>query len=217
MLRTKTRFYLLQGIIISIVALICLLGYAITQSLTVAEDTYNDNLDYVSYEILTDNVMPVSTEEEQTSDEIIRPYTDETVEIGKSYYDYQGEESSQESAIIYYENTYIQNKGVDYVSKNAFPINSIADGTVLSITTDDIVGTTIKIEHNNDMISVYQSVTDVKVKEKDSVTKGQVIATSSTNNIGSDLGNHLHFELYNKNILVNPEDFFTQAEGNWYV
>ena len=84
MLKRNTRFYLLQGIIVSIVALICLLGYAITQSLTVAEDNYNDNLDYVSYEILTDNVMPVSTEEEQTNDEIIRPYTDETVEIGKS-------------------------------------------------------------------------------------------------------------------------------------
>mgnify|MGYP002549736229 FL=1 len=148
MLKRNTKYYLLQGIIISIVALICLLGYAVTQSLSVAEDTYNDNLDYVSYEILTDNVMPVSTEEEQTPMGIIRPYTDNTVEIGKSYYDYEAEEKSQEDAIIYYENTYIQNTGVDYVSENVFEVNAIADGTVLSVTTDDIVGTTIKIEHN---------------------------------------------------------------------
>lgn len=214
MLKGNTKYYLLQGIIISIVALICLLGYAVTQSLSVTEDTYNDNLDYVSYEILTDNVMPVSTEEEQTPMGIIRPYTDNTVEIGKSYYDYEAEEKSQEDAIIYYENTYIQNTGVDYVSENVFEVNAIADGTVLSVTTDDIVGTTIKIEHNNEMISVYQSVNDVKVKEKDQVTQGQVIATSGTNNISSDLGNHLHFELYNKNILVNPEDFFANNEGN---
>ena len=214
MLKRNTKYYLLQGIIISIVALICLLGYAVTQSLSVTEDTYNDNLDYVSYEILTDNVMPVSTEEEQTPMGIIRPYTDNTVEIGKSYYDYEAEEKSQEDAIIYYENTYIQNTGVDYVSENVFEVNAIADGTVLSVTTDDIVGTTIKIEHNNEMISVYQSVNDVKVKEKDQVTQGQVIATSGTNNISSDLGNHLHFELYNKNILVNPEDFFANNEGN---
>lgn len=214
MLKRNTKYYLLQGIIISIVALICLLGYAVTQSLSVAEDTYNDNLDYVSYEILTDNVMPVSTEEAQTPMGIIRPYTDNNVEIGKSYYDYEAEEKSQEDAIIYYENTYIQNTGVDYVSENVFEVNAIADGTVLSVTTDDIVGTTIKIEHNNEMISVYQSVNDVKVKEKDQVTQGQVIATSGTNNISSDLGNHLHFELYNKNILVNPEDFFANNEGN---
>lgn len=214
MLKGNTKYYLLQGIIVSIVALICLLGYAVTQSLSVTEDTYNDNLDYVSYEILTDNVMPVSTEEEQTPMGIIRPYTDNTVEIGKSYYDYEAEEKSQEDAIIYYENTYIQNTGVDYVSENVFEVNAIADGTVLSVTTDDIVGTTIKIEHNNEMISVYQSVNDVKVKEKDQVSQGQVIATSGTNNISSDLGNHLHFELYNKNILVNPEDFFANNEGN---
>ena len=64
------------------------------------------------------------------------------------------------------------------------------------------------------MISIYQSVNNVSVKEKDVVTKGQVIATSGTNNIGSDLGNHLHFELYNNNILVNPEDIFINTEGN---
>ena len=214
MLRKRASFYLLQGIIISIVALVCLLGYAVTKSLQVAEDTYNDNLKYVSYEILTDNIMPVSKEENLEQENIIRPYTDDTVEIGKSFYDYKAEEKTQEDAIIYYENTYIQNTGVDYVSKNVFKVNSIADGKVLSVTTDDIVGTTIKIEHNNDMISVYQSVNDVQVKEKDTVSKGQIIANSGTNNIGSDLGNHLHFELYNKNILVNPEDFFTNSEGN---
>ena len=58
------------------------------------------------------------------------------------------------------------------------------------------------------MISVYQSVKDVEVKEKDNVTKGQVIAKSGTNSIGSELGNHLHFELYKNNILVNPEIAF---------
>jgi stage II sporulation protein Q len=63
------------------------------------------------------------------------------------------------------------------------------------------------------MISVYQGVNDIKVKEKDKVTQGQEIATSGTSNINSELGNHLHFELYKENILVNPEDYFTNQEG----
>ncbi len=222
MTKRSSRYYLLQGIVISIIALVCLVSYAVTQSLKTAEDEQIDNLRYVSYEILTDNVMPVSAEDEQTTEseesesntDIVRPYTAEGVEIGKSYYDYQAEEDSQEDAIIYYENTYIQNKGVDYVSKEVFEVNAIEDGKVVSISEDDIVGTTVKIEHDNNMISVYQSIKDVKVKEKDEVKKGQVIATSGTNNISSDLGNHLHFELYNKNILVNPEEFFTNTEGN---
>lgn len=158
--------------------------------------------------------MPVSKEEtEPVETNIIRPYTDQNIEIGKNYYDYKAETQNQEDSIIYYENTYIQNTGVDYISKNIFNVNAVASGKVLSITTDDITGTTIKIEHENNIISVYQSIKDIKVKENDEVKQGQIIATSGTNNISSDLGNHLHFELYKDNILVNPENFF-QEKGN---
>lgn len=212
MTKRSSRYYLLHGIVVSVVALVCLLSYAITKSLTVAEEKLQENLEYVSYEVLTDNIMPVSKEE--TNDEIVRPYTDTSVEIGKSYYDYKEESENQEDSIIYYENTYIQNTGVDYISKNVFDVNAIADGKVISVTEDDIVGITVKIEHNNNMISVYQSIKDVTVKENDQITKGQVIATSGTNNISSDLGNHLHFELYKENILVNPEDFLENNQGN---
>ena len=77
----------------------------------------------------------------------------------------------------------------------------------------DIVGTTVKIEHSNNMISVYQSMKDVQVKENDQVTIGQVIGKSGTNSIGSELGNHLHFELYQDDVLVNPETIFNN-QGN---
>ena len=215
MTKRSSRYYLLHGIVVSVVALVCLLSYAVTKSLTVAEDKLQENIEYVSYEVLTDNIMPVSKEEPSaTSTEIVRPYTESNVEIGKSYYDYKEKSNNQEDSIVYYENTYIQNTGVDYISKEVFDVNAIADGKVISVTEDDIVGNTVKIEHNNNMISVYQSIKDVKVKENDEVTKGQVIATSGTNNISSDLGNHLHFELYKENILVNPEDFLNNNQGN---
>lgn len=213
MIKRSSKYYLLHGIVVATVALVCLLSYAVTKSMTVAEDKLQDNLEYVSYEILTDNVMPV-VKEETVETAIVRPYEDETVEIGKSYYDYQAESTDQEESIIYYENTYIQNTGVDYISKEIFQVRAIADGTVISVTTDDIVGTTVKIQHQNNMIAVYQSVKDVKVKEKETVTQGQIFATSGTNNINSDLGNHLHFELYKENILVNPEDYFQTNKGN---
>ena len=156
--------------------------------------------------------MPVISEQENTS-AIMRPYTADKVEIGKSFYDYNSDETTQEGSVIYYENTYIQNTGVDYTSKEEFDVNAIADGTVISVTKDDIVGTTVKIEHANNMISIYQSIKDVKVKENDQVTIGQVIGKSGTNSIGSELGNHLHFELYQDDILVDPEAKFN-SQGN---
>lgn len=216
MIKRSSKYYLLHGIVISIVALICLISYAVTTSLTVTESKKQENLEYVSYEILTDNIMPVSKEEQTTGNttlDIVKPYQDENVKVGKSYYDYKEEEKSQEDAIIYYKNTYMQNTGVDYTNDKDFEINAIGDGKVISITTDDITGTTIKIEHNNNIVSVYQSVKNPQIKEKDEVKKGQIIATSGTNNINSDLGTHLHFELYKDNILVNPENFF-ENQGN---
>ena len=214
MIKRSARYYLLRGIVIGIIGVTLLISYAITTTLRENTNKEEDNLRYVSYEILTDNVMPTLKQDETTNQSVIRPYTDETVQIGKNYYDSKAEETNQESSIIYYKNTYIQNTGVDYTSKNIFDVISIADGKVISVTQDDIVGTTIKIEHDNNLISVYQSVTDAEVKENDQVTQGQIIAKSGNNSISSDLGNHLHFELYNQNILVNPEDFFTNNQGN---
>ena len=209
MIKRSTRYYLLRAGVVLCFALVCFIGYAVVNTLNYNEIS-DEDLVYVSYEVLTDNVMPVLKEE--TSD-IIRPYTDENVKIGKSYYDYQKEEQDQEEAIIYYENTYIQNTGVDYTLKEEFDVVAINDGTVISVAEDDIVGKIIKIKHSNNMISVYQSLGNIEVKENDQVTKGQVIAKSGTNSIGSDLGNHLHFELYKDSILVNPEDIFSQSEG----
>lgn len=218
MLKKNLRYYLVQSLTLLVIALLCFLGYTITKTLTEPENT-NDNTSYVSYEILTDNAMPVSKNSEQkdnnstenNKDEgLARPYTSKDVRIGKTYYDYKAEEKNQEKSIVYYENTYIQNTGVDYVSKNTFDVNAVADGTVEKITEDDITGKTIRIKHNDNKIGVYQSVKDIKVKENDKITKGQVIAQSATNAIGESLGNHLHFELYDNNILVNPEIFFNQ-------
>ena len=215
MMKRSAKYYLLSGILVAVLGVALLISYAITNVLTENRNEKED-LTYVSNEILTDNVIPTLKEESEETkrSNIMRPYTDSSVEIGKSYYDSKAESNNQEESIIYYKDTYIQNTGVDYISKKVFDIVSIAEGKVISITQDDIVGTTIKIEHDNNLISVYQSVKDVEVKEEDEVTQGQIIAKSGTNSISSDLGNHLHFELYNQNILVNPEDFFQNNEGN---
>ena len=55
MMKRSSRYYLLHGIVISTVALICLISYAVTTSLTVANSKKQENLEYVSYEVLTDN------------------------------------------------------------------------------------------------------------------------------------------------------------------
>ena len=115
MIKRSPRYYLLSGLVVLTVGVIFLLGYAVTQALEEDNEALED-VKYVSYEVLTDNTMPVLNQTEEQTDEIMKPYTAENVEIGKNYYDYEAEETNQEGSIIYYENTYIQNTGVDYTS-----------------------------------------------------------------------------------------------------
>ena len=166
------------------------------------------DLQYVDGEITEelDRDIPVVS----TTTFVGRPYLDNNVKLAKSFYDYKGDSESQERSIILYENTYMQNSGVDYSSENVFDVISILDGSVISVKEDNLLGTIVEVRHSNDLISVYQSLSDVIIKEGDELLQGQIIAKSGTSNINKDLGNHLHFELYYKGAIVNPEDYYNK-------
>lgn len=168
-----------------------------------------DELEYVDGEITENNNIndiPVVS----TDITIVRPYLDSSVSIGKSFYDYEGTSEEQEKSIIYYEDTYMQNSGVDYVSSNVFDVVSILNGTVISIEESDILGTTIEVRHSNNLISVYQGLSEVMVEVDMEIVQGQIIAKSGISNINKDLGNHLHFELYYNGKIVNPEEYYNK-------
>ena len=176
---------------------------------TSKNDTYQSKDDYqfVSKGILENIDIPVVA----TTDVIIRPYQNDNVKIVTGYYDITADEESQKNSIIYYENTYIQSSGVAYGSEEQFDILAILDGTVIEVTEDNTLGNTITIEHDNGIVSTYESIKDIKVKEGDTVKQGDVIAKSSTANITSDLNNHLYFELSIKDKTVNPEKYFDKS------
>ena len=163
----------------------------------------DDNVD----EVIND--IPVIN----TNDVISRPYTNGDIKIVKNYYDYQDEANKQEESIVYYGNTYMQNSGVDYGMNSEFEVVSILDGTVIEVLEDDIMGKTIKIKHNNDLISVYQSMGSVDVNVDDVVSQGMIIGKSGEANVSPELGNHLHFELYYQGSVVNPEKYYDKNLG----
>ena len=163
----------------------------------------NDNTEEVVEE-MPNNDMPVVNTEPQ----IIRPYVNDTVKVVRNFYNKDADSSTQENSIIYYGDTYMQNSGIDYAGSGEFEVVSILDGTITEIKDDEIMGKTVKIQHNNDLVSVYQSMGAVNFKVNDTVGQGAIIGSSGENNIGKDLGSHLHFELYYKGKIVNPDDYF---------
>ena len=166
--------------------------------------------DYVSKGILDyeNEVKVVNTDNEDTSSIINKPFKDESVKIVKSFYDYKESNENQENALIYYEGTYMQSSGVAYSKGEAFDVVAILDGTVESIKEDAMLGNVLTIRHDNGITSVYQSISDIAVKEGDKVKQGDVLAKSSTSNISTDLNNHLYFELIVNGICVNPENYY---------
>lgn len=168
--------------------------------------THEEKPIYVVETILEEEI-PVVGEDAK----IIKPYTDSEIKIVRNFYDYEADNNSQVSSIIYHENTYMQSSGVSYGGKENFDIVSILDGTVANIKEDLLLGNIVEITHGNDMISIYQSLSEVNVKKGDEVKQGSIIGKSGTCNIAKDLGNHLDFELIVKGQTVNPESYYDKS------
>ena len=154
---------------------------------------------------IIEKVSPVVKEK---TEKIEKPYLNEEVKILKNYYDYQASEEEQENSIMYYESTYMPNYAVLYGGVDSFEVVSILDGVVTSIKEDTLLGNIIEIKHDNDLISVYQSVSDIAVEVNEVVHQGQVIAKSGLSNLNKDLKSHLLFELLYKNQIVNPLEYY---------
>ncbi len=207
MYKRKLKPFVLPSVYIIIVAFfitsILLLGNAIKPDLS---KDVTDDYDYVKKDIIEKNIPVVGSEKL-----IIRPYNDSEVKILRYFYNYQAEAQNQEKALIYYENTYIQNSGVDYGGVDIFNVVAILDGTIINVNEDNLLGKVIEIRHTNDFISVYQCLSEIEVKKADTVVQGQIIGKSGTCNISLDLKNHLHFEILFKGKVVDPETFYDKS------
>ncbi len=196
-----------SNIVPIIYGLVAILGigsaYLIENMLNNAVFKEEDHYGYVSETITEEEVPVVNTEPT-----LIRPYNDTELKVLKNYYDYKADETSQQNALIYHENTYMQNSGIAYGGKDNFDVVAILDGEVVEVKNDKLLGNIVQIKHNEKIISVYQSLSETNVKKGDTIKQGQVIGKSGTSNISKDLGSHLLFELIINGETVNPEDYY---------
>ena len=206
--RRRLRKYVIPTICLMLVCTIVFSSYKMYQILTagvpVVNPTPKDNTSEVNNNQDDINITPTISE----SKTIIRPYTSTDVSATIPYYNIDGTNDEQAAALIYYEGIYMQNTGVLYTSNNAFDVVSILDGTVKNIKEDSLMGNIVEIEHTNNLTTVYQSLGDVKVKVGDTVKQGDIIATSGQNKITTDTSNALHFEVFYKGEVFNPEEFY---------
>ncbi|MFF2458057.1 peptidoglycan DD-metalloendopeptidase family protein [Peribacillus simplex] len=146
--------------------------------------------------------------------------------IKKQFYDVNADEKAQEEALVFYNNRYEQNKGIDIAMEDGktFDVKASLSGNVTKVQDDALLGNLVEVEHEDGVVTRYQSVKDIKVAVGDKVKQGQAIATAGKSQINEEAGVHVHFEIRKDNIALNPLDFVdkqasaiqsaTEAEGS---
>ena len=208
-MKYKPKSYVLPTIYLLFLFVITAGIYFTKKTYDSYEENEFDNITFVSNSIFNRSIPIIST-----NDKISNPFNVENMNIIKFYYNKSDDEKKKEKAVVYYEGTYMPNTGIDYSYDESFDVLAIYDGTVVDIDDNELLGKTVKIRHNGEIISVYQGLGNIDVQEGDMVFIGQKIGTSGTNKINKDLGNTLHLEIYKNGETIDPLLCFNKDIGD---
>lgn len=91
------------------------------------------------------------------------------------------------------------------VDKDA-PVKSVSQGTVVFASWTPDTGNVIILKHKSGLLSVYKHNSKLLKKQGELAEAGEVIAIAgSTGELST--GPHLHFELWDKGVALNPSDY----------
>lgn len=98
--------------------------------------------------------------------------------------------------------------GIDIVAPEDDPVKAVLEGTVIvaAFTSED--GNIIQIQHANNIISVYKHNSALLRRQGDQVRAGESIAFIGDSGDHSE-GPHLHFEIWESGVPVNPADYIS--------
>jgi stage II sporulation protein Q len=148
------------------------------------------------------------------SSEVVKmPVVDEEeVTVVGYFYDVNGSPEEQQEALVYYNNTYFPNKGMDFahVDGESFEVAAALSGTVVRAEKDSLLGYVVEISHEDGVVTHYHSLENVEVEEGATLEQGEILGRAGRNSYNADAGIHVHFEIRYDGVAVNPNDVFQQ-------
>lgn len=102
-------------------------------------------------------------------------------------------------------------QGLDFVGVEREKIISPSSGKVILAGRYSDYGKAIVIDHGFGVTTRYGHLSEVRVKEGQTVNRGDVIALQGST--GRSTGSHLHYEVRYKNIPLNPRKFLEAGEA----
>ncbi|MEC3607914.1 M23 family metallopeptidase [Bacillus glycinifermentans] len=133
----------------------------------------------------------------------------ENVTVVKKFFETNASKEEKEAALVNYDNTYSMSKGIDLAEKDGkkFDVSASLSGTVIKAAKDPVLGYVVEIEHEDGLSTVYQSLSEVSVKQGDKIEQNQVIGKAGKNLYNEEGGNHVHFEIRKDGVALNPLNF----------
>jgi murein DD-endopeptidase MepM/ murein hydrolase activator NlpD len=102
--------------------------------------------------------------------------------------------------------------GVDLIAPPGTPVLAAAGGVVSTVAYVAEYGNIVDVDHDNGLTSRYAHLSKSVVRVGDVVMKGQKIAL--VGNTGRTTGPHLHFEVREKGIPLNPNKFLSLGKND---
>lgn len=147
------------------------------------------------------------------SEDLVWPVADaKEVKIVKPFYEKDGTPEDHQAALVQYNDTFIPNTGIDLAREDGkpFDVKAALSGKVTRVEDHMLLGYVVEITHANNLRTVYESLTDVGVKQGEEIKLGDKLGVAGRNEIEKDLGNHVHFAVYENDELVNPTTVLPQ-------
>lgn len=153
---------------------------------------------------------PVLMETATRAETMQYPFKEEYVEavtVLQGFYDMEADAEKRGNALLVFNQVYSTSTGISLaINSEPFEVVAAMSGEVAEVKLDVFTGNEITINHSDGMQTRYSSVTDILIKEGDIVTQGESIATAMENESNPTAGIHLHFEVLEQGVPVNPEN-----------
>jgi hypothetical protein len=101
-------------------------------------------------------------------------------------------------------------RGLDISGRKGAPIIATAEGVVGKVGYDRFLGNYVRITHDERFETLYAHLLKAVVKKGEDVQRGQIIGFMGTS--GMSTGYHVHYEVVDNSVKVNPYHFILNRE-----
>ena len=104
--------------------------------------------------------------------------------------------------------------GVDILAPLGSDVAAAADGVVLAVYDDDLLGRTVTVRHAGGWVTHYSNLAEeAEVMAGDKVAAGQILGqVGSTALLEIGQPSHLHFAVFRNNVPRDPEEFLKNGD-----